>query len=345
MIMEKPRKSKRNAVLHDLTDKIRKGVYPPGSEFPTMEDLMLHYKISIGTVGKVIHDLKQLGLIDAAKGRKSRIPLVGKIVPPKLTKPIGVISPASEPFRLSRWRDVVLQLLQREILEDGNQSLWLPEDFDIDQVHDHYAGIIYSGELIPEAQWQRLMDLKIPCARMSFERPYPNTVFIDYRPAMDQIILHMTQNQCRRVIFLASSDVESRGARAWFQKHARFMEALEAYGIEEQSHLEVIPNKNIGTDELFTEITRHKSKVAFITTCSAYTPLIMQLTDKCGMEIHRDFEIYSFSFIENEICIGNNIDLKYTVITEKMMDMFYRQYTTGEQQIGEIIFAEFIPDN
>lgn len=343
--MEKTRKSKRNAVLHDLTDKIKKGIYPPGSEFPTMEELMLHYKISIGTVGKVMHDLKHLGLIDAAKGRKSRIPLAGKIVPPKLTKPIGVISPASEPFRLSRWRDVVLQLLQREILKDGNQSLWLPEDFDADQIGDHYAGIIYSGEVIPGAQWQRLMDLRIPCARMSFERPYQNTVFIDYRPAMDQVILHMARSKCQRAIFLTSSELESRGACRWFQTHARFIEALEAYGIDDQSHLVVIPNKNLGTDELLTEIRKQESKAAFVTTCSAYTPLILQLTDKCGMEMHRDFEIYSFSFIENEICVGNNIDLKYESITEKMLDMFYRQYTTGEEQVGEIIFAEFIPGN
>ncbi|MGE4564961.1 MAG: GntR family transcriptional regulator [Victivallaceae bacterium] len=335
----------KSAVLTDmLEEKIIRGVFPPGSDFPTMDMLMREHNISIVTANKILKELNTRGLIDVRRGRKTKIPFRGTVFP-QLSKPIGIVNPMPQPYRLAKWRDELLQEIQRMILAHGNRSLWLPADFALDNVIDRCSGLIYSSEQIPPEQWDVLLKSETPCARITFERPHPNCIFIDYRPAIDQVLMHVVSSGCENIIFLYSSEEECSGGKIWYKENMRFLDTLEPYCINEtRIHYLVINPEDFGSEAEFTEIMRGiTGKTAILGTCCNYNPMVINAMTALNREIHKDYEIYALSFVGAPMPSVNNVDIRYSLIAEKMIDMFYENCITRTIQSGRTLQAEFIP--
>ncbi len=345
--MNTRKRSKCVVLVEALAQEIAAGILPPGSDFYTMEGLMRKYKISIVTANKVLRELKELGLLEVQKGRRSRVPAAGKPRPVKLSKPIGIINPGGEFFRQCRWRNALLQDIQQRIIAHGNQALWLPEDFDAAAIKERCAGLIYSNEQISEAAWRMALASGIPCVRLSFEMAGVNSVFIDYRPALDQISLHIAGANCRRVAFLAHDRESVLQATAWIQRRTQLLDTLREYGIgaSECHYLTAMPCRGIKPEEWQPEPGRGDDKIAFIGFCGGSSGHIVQCMSRSGRQLHCDYEIYSLAFVDKEILIGFNTDMKYLLAAERMVDMLYRQCTTGRPQVGEAILAEFVTGN
>ena len=335
----------KSAVLASMyEEKLKQGFFPPGSDFPTMQNLMREHNISIVTANKILKALNTRGLIDVCRGRKTKIPFRGTTFP-LLSKPIGIVNPMPRPKRLAKWRHQLLQDIQRLILAQGNRCLWLPADFTLNTVIDRCAGLIYSSELIPPEQWDALLQSGIPCAKISFDRPHPNSVFIDYRPAIDRVFMHIVSSGCKNIVFLYPSEQECAGGKIWYQQNMRFLDTLKPYGITEEHiyYAVVTPEDIYKEDELIEIADGITGKTAMIGTCCNYNQLSNKVMGELGREIHKDYEIYALSFVGETMKSGNNVDIKCSLIAEKMIDMFYQNCITGAIQAGRTLQAEFIP--
>lgn len=56
-------------IAEDLTDRIARGEYPPGTQMPTYRRLMDLYNVSYGTVARVITLLRERGVVVGVPGR------------------------------------------------------------------------------------------------------------------------------------------------------------------------------------------------------------------------------------------------------------------------------------
>ncbi|WP_169786204.1 tyrosine-type recombinase/integrase [Streptomyces yerevanensis] len=61
----------REKVTAELREAIEDGVMPPGSDFPTLEDLAATYGVSHGTAHRAFAQLKKEGLIEVSRGRRA----------------------------------------------------------------------------------------------------------------------------------------------------------------------------------------------------------------------------------------------------------------------------------
>lgn len=56
-------------VLADLTERIRKGEYPPGSKLPSAREVADLYGVSVSTAQRVFTLLQERGLVVGQQGR------------------------------------------------------------------------------------------------------------------------------------------------------------------------------------------------------------------------------------------------------------------------------------
>lgn len=343
--MIKTRKSKKAIIQDDLTKKIKGGIFAPGTDFPTIAELMTQYNISMVTAGKIIRSLGQSGFLEVSRGRKSKVVIQDyRPNPHQLSLPVAIVSPVDSLARQVRWRNAMMQQLQYQLLIDENSGIWLPETFQSDMVHGNYSGIIYATERVPEEQWQSLMDAKIPCVRPSFSGISFNTVLIDLRQTLDRLALHICQSDCRRIVLLEPTEMESEEAKNWYLSSSTFFATLDAHGItsDQRIHLAAIPHEKIGMNLLTNEMKKREDKTAWIVPNTLYEQHLAQFLNAMNQKLHEDYKIYCMSITENEIPLGHGIDMKYTAVANRMLDMFYRQYNTGQPQLGEVIAAEFV---
>ncbi len=342
--MKHPKVTKTVLIHNELAQKIREGEYNAGSDFFTTDELMLRYKISSGSAVKILQTLRDAGLLEMVRGHRSKIAAIEQLhTYPVLKKPIGITGPINGPFRMARWRDHMLFEIQRKLLKLGNQPLWLSEHFSLDGIQNQCAGVIYSGELVPEEQWNYLMQNNIPCARISFERPYLNTVFNDFRVAMDQLALHMFRSHCRKLLYVASSEQEEAKVKKWMTR-IRLDELMAAYGLshEESISLVVMPDIPGSLEKLKTTILGTPHKIALLTCASTCNKLLFHILEECGRKMGADYEIYAMSALSDEIVFGHWIDMKCEEMEQKLIDMFFRQCQTSMPQVGEIVYPQFI---
>lgn len=340
------RRTKKVILAEKLAADIRSGLFAADQGFPTTAELVRHYRISAGTAGKVLHDLERAGLIDVTRGRRSKV-----LADPgnddgsvRLDKPVGVVGEMGGFFRVDRWRELVLHNLQQRLLSHGNQPVWLPADFELNAVEKRFSGIVFAGGYAAEPYWRDLLDKRIPCVQISFLRPLFNTVYNDYRPAMDQVALHLIRQGCRRVFYLVASEAEAESVRWWF-RHIAFPDMLQAYGIPPEfcGEMIVAPTTGDGIAELSAAIRNTREKVAFMASSTAYNQFLIRFLPGFGLTMGKHYELYSLSFVTNEVLIGHNIDIRHEVMVDKMLALFYRQIRTGKPQIGEVMFPQFIP--
>ncbi len=343
--MEKLRRTKKVILVEEFAEKIKNGGLAPGSIFPNIDELMLRHKISSGTAGKVINCLGKLGLLEISRGRRTKVKLVlPKGDRPVLDKPIALLSPSMEFFRHSRWREWTLHYLQRSLLDHGNRALWLADIHDCKHAAEAYSGFIVIGEFIPENLWQKLRELNLPCVRLSFERPYPDAVFSDYRPVMDRIALFLAERECKKLLFVFTSQTEARLSYAWYRNHGFFFTAGH-YGITEQDchNVVVSPDDSALGEVLRTALLNASEKVAIITATAVYNQHLATIISDFGRRPKVDFEQITLSHVPREVSMGSYVDIKCELIVDKLIDLFYRRCAESKPQIAEIVYPEFIP--
>lgn len=61
-------------IARDLTERIRSGEYPPGSQLPPYRVLAELYNVSLTTVAKVMTLLRERGVVVGVPGRGTFVP-------------------------------------------------------------------------------------------------------------------------------------------------------------------------------------------------------------------------------------------------------------------------------
>lgn len=62
-------------IVDDLTDRIRRGEYPPGSQLPTYQSLADLYDVSPATIAIVMRILRERGVVVGVRGRGTFVPV------------------------------------------------------------------------------------------------------------------------------------------------------------------------------------------------------------------------------------------------------------------------------
>lgn len=57
------------AVTNELLDRLRRGVYPPGSKLATEKELMAEFDVGRNVIREAVHSLVSMGLLDVRPGR------------------------------------------------------------------------------------------------------------------------------------------------------------------------------------------------------------------------------------------------------------------------------------
>ncbi len=342
--MEKLRRTKKVVLIEEFAGKIRNGTMPPGSFFPNVDELMRRHKISSGTAGKIISGLGKLGLLEISRGRRTKVKAdLPRKSRPELPLPIGILSPSMEIFRHSRWREWMLHHLQRSLLNQGTQSLWISGIRDREQALKAYSGFIVIGEYVPEDLLQSLRDVGLPCVLLSFDRPCPDSIYLDFRPVMDQAALFLARQKCRRLVLIASNREEGRIANTWCRRIG-FFQLLECYGITAGDCREVIvsPEDPALSKTLRNALLSSREKPAVITLTTVFNQPVADIMNDCGRKGGTDYELISLSHVPQELCLGAYADIKCELIIERLIDLFFRRYESSEPQIAEIIYPGFM---
>ncbi len=342
--MEKLRRTKKVILIEEFAEKIKSGGMAPGSFFPNIDELTRRHKISSGTAGKVINCLGKLGLLEISRGRRTKVKAVlPKSDYPLLDKPVALLSPSMESFHHSRWREWTLHYLQRSLLGHGNQSLWLSDISARSHAAETYAGFIVIGEYIPENLWQTLQEYELPSVRLSFDRPYPDAIYSDYRPVMDRIALFLAERECRKILFIFTSQAEARVSYAWYRNNGFFYIAGH-YGITEEDCCNVIisPDDPMLREVLRTALLASSEKVAIISATAVYNHHLAGIIADFGRRPNVDFEQITLSHVPREVSVGSYVDIKCDLIVDRLLDLFYRRYAERKPQVAEIIYPEFV---
>jgi DNA-binding GntR family transcriptional regulator len=61
-------------IAADLTDRIRRGEYAPGTQLPTYDSLAALYNVSTGTIARVMIVLRTRGTVIGVPGRGTFVP-------------------------------------------------------------------------------------------------------------------------------------------------------------------------------------------------------------------------------------------------------------------------------
>ncbi len=341
--MKHQRKTKKIVIFEELTQKIKCGAFTPGSEFLTTEELVRLYGVSSGTAGKIIQGLQEADLLDVSRGRRSTVKNIFN-PPPQLTKPVGLVHANNTTFNSSHWRDKVLCILQRQLLNDGNQPLWLPDHVNLSEIIHNYAGIIYPDELAFQDDWKFLQDNNIPCSRLSFIHPYPNTVFSDFRGVFDQITLHMMQHKCKKIYHILATATEE-GLCAQWTVQKRFLNLIKFYGLGD-ADFKVFTLGNFSQDKvelLRAEILHNKEKFAILANNSSYNNRLISLLCECKLKMYEHYQFYTLNYVEDEAPLGNNVNMRFNDLATRLLDIFYNHCRSGKHQVGQRIEPDFTP--
>ena len=262
---------------------------------------------------------------------------------PRFDKPIGIISPRSDLLFVAQWRDWLVQHFQEKLAGEGYQAICVPEDIKEEDLKA-YSGFVVAGEVFQAPKWEMLLNSGLPCVRLSFFRPYPNTVYVDYRLALDQVGLFLARQECRCVIMLTCCEREAKYAFNWFSEIG-FMKTLQSYNVEEYGFQRIVvtPGTSKELKHLRTITSAVKEKTAFLTSSPAYTQIITELMANQKKILGADYEVISLSRAPEEPIAGGYVDLKCHEIINKMLEVLFLHQMQRKPQTGQVIIAEFNP--
>ena len=342
--MPKQRRTKRTILFEEFKKKILTGEMKPGELFPSARILGPSCNVSQRTATSIIRELGHLGLLKVSPGRRSVVCAPGKNPKrPRFDKPIGIISPRSDLLFVAQWRDWLVQHFQEKLTGEGYQAICVPEDIKEEDLKA-YSGFVVAGEVFQAPKWEMLLNSGLPCVRLSFFRPYPNTVYVDYRLALDQVGLFLARQECRCVIMLTCCEREAKYAFNWFSEIG-FMKTLQSYNVEEYGFQRIVvtPGTSKELKHLRTITSAVKEKTAFLTSSPAYTQIITELMANQKKILGADYEVISLSRAPEEPIAGGYVDLKCHEIINKMLEVLFTHQLQRKPQIGQVIAAEFYP--
>lgn len=341
--MSGQRRTKKTILFEEFKRKILSGEMKPGEVFPSAAKLAPSCNVSLRTATSIIRELGQAGLLRVSPGRRSVVSAPGgNPKRPRFDKPIGVISPRSDLLSVSQWRDWLLHHALERLREEGIPAVWLPEEVREEELEE-YSGFVVAAEVFLSRKWDMLLNTGLPCVRLSFFRPYPDTVYIDYRPALDQVALFLAKQGCRCVVMLNCSEREAKFAYNWFSEIG-FIKILQDYNVEEYGFQRIMATPDSKDRKRLRTITSAiGEKIAFLVSSPSYTPMVTELMRGQKKILGADYELISLSRAPEEPIAGGYIDLKCREIIDRMLEILFARQLQGKNQIGQVIAAEFNP--
>ncbi len=217
-------KSRRPAYLtvrHDLAHKIAIGVYPPGSDLPSVRALCEFYGCSHITVTHALTILSEERMVRCRRGSPARV--VGTAAKPGIETlrrsglRIALLSNTTTANGMFPYEDgpcgwLSVQCAMEALLADGNAPVPLSLRYDWQTPLAALDGaIVFNSD--PEL-YAQLLTLGKPFVLMGYRTQcFPsNSVALDERPAVDQIGTYFMASGVRKVLVI--STVYSSAAQA-----------------------------------------------------------------------------------------------------------------------------------
>ena len=341
--MPKTRRTKKVIIIEEFIEKINSGELISGSEFPSMDELTHTYDISSRTAGAVIRALSKMGLLDTHRGRRSLVRSeIKTTTKPKFEKPIGIIMPEASMLRYVSWRSWLVKHIGERLELNGYQSQMIAENFTVDDLTDKYSGVIVAGELLCEKKWDEIQMTGLPYAGISFNRPFPDMVYIDYRYALDELALYLAKRKCRKFIHISSFEREARTVFGWYSKIG-FLPVIQAYGIDRDGchHPIVPPDKTACEKALGPLLFNSSEKAALLVTNTSYHQIIIEIMKDHGQRLGTNYELVSLSHTPQDKAVGCCINQKCVEIADKLLAILYQRQLSNKPQISKLIQAAF----
>ncbi len=195
--------SKYQHIIRAVTEKIRKGVYPPGSKIPGYLNLAREFKVSAITSNRALLELERMGLVE----RRERSGTFVLDRPKMLTDVFVVVEvPLQEeqPQYLDYWRGVISQGEKAGISIQTIQ----PSDPKFNQriSLDRYIGqgLIFLGSAKPQTI-QAAQKAEIPHLHLGAKMPEDMiAVLEDRRGAATALVRAMVEDGCQRIGFVGN---------------------------------------------------------------------------------------------------------------------------------------------
>ncbi len=337
------RRTKRTVIEEELEGRIASGILEDGSEFPGARQLTRLYGISQRTASVIIRDLGRKGLLKTSRGRRSRVSSVpARKIPLHFERPVGLIGAASEVVSIPSWRSWLFRRLRKKLSEAGIPCSPVSANAVPKKAVRTFSGIILAGEWIQPPFWESVEESGLPCARISFCRPHPDSVFVDYRPAMDRLALFLAGKECRRLVLLTSSEREFQYSASWFGEIG-FMESMEDYRIGEQGIMRMAFHPELPEDaeRLRKFVGTNRVRTGYLTCSPEAASAVSGIMS--GLRLHpgMDYELVSLCGAPETAIPSHYIDLKCTEVAENLLDLFCLHAGTGKSQLGRIVYAKF----
>ncbi len=329
-------KSHKRKIVETLTPLLREDYKGYGRE------LALNYHISQRTAITIIQELAQKGVLQVSSGRRAQ----GRL---QKNLPIGfdrvglvaIVVPEVE--FVENWRTWLRCQLQEHLKQIGCQTFLLTDNFSISQIHSkQYASFIVISEKLSDYRWKIIQQTGLPCVRLSFIRPYSNTVYIDERIALDKLGLFLVTRKYRKIILL-SSDLEEDDDFGHLEE-VGFLKLLRNYGIVPKRILQVSViagqiEENIS--RLHAAISGRQEKFVFLSQDSSYNDLIINIMKNRHQTLGIDYEIISLRYIPDKANFSPHIDLKYSEVINNILEIIHLQGKSYVALPGKVIIPDF----
>lgn len=207
-------------VLNDLRNWLVSGAVGPGTRLPVREELEERYRLSRGTMQRVINQLTEEGFL-IARGSKG---MFVTEYPPHLFQFGIILPPRSESgFQDSLWRSLLELTQKRELLPAGTRfRVYQAEDghdpFAVEEVWQQITQDIEARRLagvmllehkrLPEARLRRLAGTRVVIfSHVEYEEPWLRSVWLDYSALIRQTVQEVRQAGCTTAAMLANLEL------------------------------------------------------------------------------------------------------------------------------------------
>lgn len=341
--MAQKRRTRKVILIEEFARKIKSGQLISGSEFPSLDELMRTCDVGSRTAGAIVRALSQMGLLDTQRGRRSLVHSEFKVpLRPRFDKPVGIVAPPAPIFKYVAWRDWLAEHLQERLLKDGFRSLIVPADFKTAYLTENVSAIIVIGETLCDQKWEEINASGLPRVALSFARPMPDTVYVDYRNALDELAIYLARRNCRRFIHISSFEREARTVFNWYAKIG-FMPLVQAYGIDATGchHPVLLPEAESCETMLKQLVIGNRDKPVIVLSNTSYHALIVEIMKRYKRKLGVHYELVSLSHVPLEKAPGICVDQNSVEIADNLLSMLYMRQIMKQPQFGKIIMAKF----
>ena len=308
-----------------LTERIVRGVYPPGGSLPSAAELSAEFSVSTATVKRVLDALAQGGVI---RRRQGRSPVVTPVAlrPPRQERRIVIVRDVVKSiffeYRSAPWNWTVQQLLYHRLLADHAAIFTICKTDIAAQASllrtcsgAFYTTPIYNDDSVAEDLARLGLPCEIVSAYSATQEP-ADMVCTGFDAAAEEIATYFLAHGIRAV------DVVSMPGESDLRLHS-FFTFLEERGFppEKVSRMEL-------ASEAMGEHYREKAKPAAPLGIVCYTGFeaakIHDILTARGWRPKKDFVLAALSVLEEMDWISG-CDLEFEALTRLAVERLYRR--------------------